>query len=397
MKPKVLIVTKFYYPRGGACVCAIDLERLLRLRGYDVAVFAMNYPENLQSRWSPYFADNVCFWNSNKNRVKAVKRVLGFGDIRSSFAKIMDDFNPDIVHLHNIHSYISPEVAVMAHKRGKKVVWTLHDYKLVCPAYSCLYNGKPCDDCIIKSKFSVVRKKCMKGAFSGSFLGWLEALRWRRPVLEKNVDAFVCPSRFMKEKMIQGGFEKGKLHVICNFIGGNKFELLRSSDPMVSRDDYCCYVGRLSHEKGVDLLLSVMAKLPYKIKIAGSGPEFDRLKEIYASDRIEFLGKLDADGVLNLLKKSRFSIVPSICYENNPLSAIESFCTGTPVVGANIGGIPELIDEGTGLIFESGNSSSLEKAIHEAFSNKWDYRKIQEDSLVRFSAENYYGLLEKVY
>lgn len=136
MKGKVLIVNKFYYPRGGDCVCAINLGRLLRDNGYETAVFAMDYSENISCEWSSYFASNVDFSGGIKNKLHAFKRILGLGDIRKSFLKILDDFDPDIVHLHNIHSYLSPVLAVLAHERGKKVVWTLHDYKLVCPAYN---------------------------------------------------------------------------------------------------------------------------------------------------------------------------------------------------------------------------------------------------------------------
>ena len=135
---RVLIVNKFYYARGGDCVCTLNLEKLLKSQGYEVAVYAMNYPENISSEWAGYFASEVSFSGGVKNKIAAAKRLLGCGDIVKSFKKILDDFRPEVVHLQNIHSYLSPILAKIAKERGVKVVWTLHDYKLLCPSYSCL-------------------------------------------------------------------------------------------------------------------------------------------------------------------------------------------------------------------------------------------------------------------
>ncbi|MCM1518072.1 MAG: glycosyltransferase [Pseudoflavonifractor sp.] len=397
MNHRILIVNKFYYPRGGDCVCTINLERLLRDKGHETAVYSMEYPENIETEWSRYFAPAVDFGGGVRQKVDAVKRILGFGDIRKSFARILSDFNPDIVHLNNIHSYLSPELAVMARRHGARVVWTLHDYKLICPSYNCLYDDKPCEDCF-SHKFSVVSKRCMKGSLAASAIAFVEALRWNRRVLEKNVDMFICPSGFMRDKMAQAGFSPDKLAVDCNFVDFDKLERFVNS-PVIDRDDYYCYVGRLSVEKGVGLMLEVASSVPYRIKIAGDGPMAEQLREKYRDcENIEFLGRQDAVQVSGLLSKARFSIIPSMWYENNPLGVIESLCAGTPVVGARIGGIPELIDEGkTGLTFESGDAESMRDAVTKAFEMDWDNEVIKEVSFARFSADRHYEILEKIY
>ena len=156
-KKRILIANKFYYPRGGDCIVAMNLERLLKERGHDVAVLAMQYPENVDSGWNDYYPSQVDFAGSLGNKIKAAKRLMGWGDIITSFTKILDDFKPEIVHLHNIHSYLSPVLAKLAKRRGCQVVWTLHDYKLVCPSYACLQNGKPCEKCIGHSKIHVLK------------------------------------------------------------------------------------------------------------------------------------------------------------------------------------------------------------------------------------------------
>lgn len=398
MKNRVLIVNKFYYPRGGDCICAMNLERLLGEKGFDTAVFSMDFPENAASEWSAYFASQVEFSGPVSEKLKAVKRIFGMGDIRASFSRILDDFAPDIVHLHNIHSYLSPQLAAMARKRGMKVVWTLHDYKLICPSYNCLSDGRPCEDCLA-SPFSVVRKRCMKGSMAASVMAWLEACKWSRQVLERNVDAFVCPSAFMREMMLKGGFRSGKLHTVWNFVDSEKLKRFALTDLSADREDYCCYVGRLSAEKGVEMMLETVAGSPYRMKVAGTGPLHEQLMERYAGcGNIEFLGHCSAEQVSALLNKATCSVIPSLWYENNPLSVIESLCAGTPVVGAEIGGIPELLSPGeSGIVFRSGSREDLRRALDEAFAHNWNNRTIKDKALESFSAERHYEILKTIY
>ena len=396
MKKRILLVNKFYYARGGDCVCTLNLERLLKSKGWEVAMYAMDYPENIESEWSKYFASEVSFAGGIKAKVNAAKRLLGFGDIKASFTKILKDFRPDIVHLQNIHSYLSPILAKLAKDFGCRVVWTLHDYKLLCPSYSCLRDGKPCELCF-KDKSNVLKTRCMKCSLVASALAYAEALKWNRAWIEQYVDDFVCPSTFMAHKMKQGGFEESKLNVICNFVDPVKLELFKNM-PVDKREQYYLYVGRLSKEKGVNTLLEVASKLPYKLKVAGGGPLAEEFKAKYSNNsNIEFLGHQKAEQVSELLAGAVVSVVPSEWYENNPLSVIESLCAGTPVIGARIGGVPELIKDGHGLVFESGNKLELADVINKAFSCEWNNEKIKANSLERFSPEKYFELIQKVY
>ncbi len=400
MKQRVLIVNKFYYRRGGDCVCTINLDRLLTAEGHNVAVFAMNYPDNLPSAWSRYWPGEVDFSGGAGAKLKAVGRTLGLGDIRTRFAAILRDFRPDIVHLNNIHSYLSPVVASMAAARGIPVVWTLHDYKLLCPAYSCLRDGKVCELCFA-DKRQVLSTRCMKGSLAASAVAWLEALRWSRDRLSAATSRFICPSGFMMKKMEQGGFPAEKLTTLCNFIAPEMtagMERRAASGHSDTREPYMCYVGRLSQEKGVATLLAAAAELPYELRIAGDGPLADELKARYAHcPNIHFLGHLQPDAIEELLASARLSVMPSECYENNPLGVIESLCSGTPVVGAEIGGIPELISPSTGITFASGSKDALKEAIRQARTTGYDYNAIARESLKRFSAATHYSHLIDIY
>ncbi len=395
MRKRILIVNKFYYNRGGAEVVAIAMCEALRAKGYSVAVFTMDYGDNFDDE-NCYLAPKVSFQGTFSEKLKFAQRTLGGYGIRKSFRNALEEFMPDVVHFHNVHSYLSPEVVKMAKEYGCRVVWTLHDYKLLCPSYACLCNDKPCELCF-KDKTNVIKNRCMKGSLVASILAYLEAKRWNRDWIQQYVDAFVCPSLFMAQKMEQGGFDKSKLHVICNFIDPMKLNSLKQRSKQ-HRDKYYLYIGRLSKEKGVKTLLEVASKLPYKLKMAGGGPLKDELQLLYRDcNNIEFLGHQNAQQVVELLSDASFSVVPSECYENNPLSVIESLCAGTPVIGADIGGIPELIDEQYGYIYESGNKEELSNTIKKAFEYNWRNDCIANSALNRFSAERHIALLERLY
>ena len=390
MKKRILIVTKFYYSRGGDCVSAINLENLLKSQGHEVAIFAMQYEKNIDHEYTPYFATNVSFSGSLSNKLNAIKRLFGLGDIKSSFNKLLCDFKPDIVHLHNIHSYLSPVVAKLAHDKGLKVVWTMHDYKLLCPAYSCLNNSEACEICF-DNKWNVLAKKCMKGSLVASAMAWGEALKWNKQKLMKWTDNFICPSQFMATKMEQGGFDKDQLTVLCNFLEDEKSKFIQSIQVEESEESYC-YIGRLSQEKGVENLLKVASQMPYKLYIAGDGPMKEQLVAQYASENIIFLGHLGKSEIVKLLKLVSFSVIPSICYENNPLSVIESLCCGTPVLGANTGGIPELLNDEISETYQYNDLNQLKNKIKDLFikSKNIDRKNLSLFSLNRFSSSIYY-------
>lgn len=391
---KILVVNKFYYRRGGDCVYSLNLERVLKSRGHDVAVYAMDYPENIPSEWSGYFAPEVDF---AKDKLRGASRIFGHGDIKESFGRILRDFRPDVVHFNNIHSYLSPEIVRMAREFGAKTVWTLHDYKLVCPSYSCLCKGHVCEDCF-DNTFAVIRNRCMKGSLAASVLAYAEARKWDKDKLQEWTDIFICPSRFMAIKMAEGGFSRSKLFQLYNFISPEMYDHYSSNEVVVDRDDYYCYVGRLSEEKGVRTLLMVAAELPWELRIAGGGPLEEELRQKYASHgNIRFLGHCDVAQIQKLLSKARFSVIPSEWYENNPLGVIESLCGGTPFVGADIGGIPELSTGRNGFIFTSGDRRRLRLAIEDAWKRKWNYREIQQEALSRFSPDQHYSMLNKIY
>ncbi|MFR9501954.1 MAG: glycosyltransferase [Rikenellaceae bacterium] len=390
---RILLSNKFYYRRGGDCVCTINLEELLKANGHEVAIFSMDYPENLPCEWSKYFPSEVKF-KPGLGLFETLKRPFGSAEVKRKFTALLNNFKPDIVHLHNIHTQLSPIMGQIAHQKGIKVVWTLHDYKLLCPRYDCLKNGETiCEECFT-DKSKVKEYKCMKGSTVGSLLAYHEAKSWTRERLEAQTDTFICPSQFMADKMAQGGFSNEKLQTLCNFIDVEKCQ-----KESYDKGDYYCFIGRLSHEKGIKTLIEAALQLPYKLKIIGGGPLEDDLKTLIGNNHnIELLGFKQWDEIKEIVGGARFSVIPSEWYENNPLSVIEAQCLGTPVLGAQIGGIPELIESGvSGMTFESRNTTELKTKIEAMFATTFDYEKLAKDSQQRYSAPAHNEAIMKIY
>lgn len=389
---KILLANKFYYRRGGDCIYTLNLELLLREYGHEVAIFAMDYPDNLETPWKKYFPSEVKF-KPGLGMLEAFLRPLGTNEVKRKFCALLDEFKPDVVHLNNIHTQLSPIIAELAHERGIKVVWTLHDLKLLCPRYDCLRNGKiACEECFM-DKRKVLEYKCMKNSIVASFLAYKEAVSWNRKRLEKCTDVFICPSLFIANKMIQGGFDKTKMYTLCNFI-----DIEKTRKQEYNKQDYYCFIGRLSHEKGIATLVEAARQLPYKLKIIGGGPLMEQLKSLTVGTNIEFVGYKQWTEIKELVGHARFSVIPSEWYENNPLSVIEAQCLGTPVLGARIGGIPELIEEGTnGMLFESKNITDLMEKIKKMFASSFDYEELAKKSQQRYSADAYYEKLMEIY
>lgn len=395
---KILIVSKFFYNRGGAEVVAIGTRSLLQDNGHEVRVFAMDYPKNLAIEDRQGYASQVSF-NGKGSKIKAALRTLGRGDVKQAAIKVLDNFNPDVVHLHNVHSYLSPVIAELAHERGIRVVWTLHDYKLVCPAYTFRRpQGEICRDCLGGGKSGVLRHLCMKSKLSASLLAYLEARAWNRERLNRITDVFIPPSHFMGDIMVAEGIPQDKIRVLCNFIDPPKLEVLEKEPVREHGDGYFCYIGRLSVEKGVPTLLEAAKRAGVCLKVAGNGPLLDEMKERYGDvKKIDFLGKLNANEVAHLLNGADASVITSEWYENNPLSVIESLCAGVPVIGARIGGIPELIESTSGLLYPSGNVEALTDIFRTFCSHTFNRADIARESRVRFCRETHYEKLMKIY
>lgn len=353
---KVLFGNNYFYLRGGAERVFFEEAALLRAHGHDTVYFSTQSDRNLESEFASYFVSEL------KLSLRNMGRFIYCRESRRKLRKLIVDTSPDIAHLHNIYQDLSPSILPELRMHGIPVILTLHDYKIICPNYTMSHGGRICEDCRGGRFYRCVTNRCKQGSLGKSLVIAMEAYvhRWM-DIWGKNVTKFIAPSSFMKEKMVSFGWDAGRIEVVSNFID------LRQYRAGGKAGDYFLFLGRLAGEKGVATLVDAFMGCDdgARLVIAGGGPLEEALKGKAAGDaRISFAGHLAGEALRDAIVGSRAVVVPSEWYENAPMSVLEAMAYGKPVIGARIGGIPEMIEEGvTGFLFESGNVKELRKKL----------------------------------
>jgi len=276
---------------------------------------------------------------------------------------VLADFRPDVVHLHNIYHQLSPSILQPVRRRGIAAVMTLHDYKLSCPTYRFMDHGEICERCLPHRFWEPVVRRCNGGSAAASALNAVEMTLHTFGRAYAPIGIFACPSQFLLGKMRQGKVFPDRLRWIPNFVD------LEAFTPKQEAGGDVVFAGRLSQEKGVDVLVeAVAARADLRLDVAGDGPSRASLEALAdergASDRIRFHGRLPTDTLQALLRSASVAAVPSRWYENMPLAVLEAFASGLPVVGTSLGGVPELIDPGVdGQIVPPNDPGALGEAL----------------------------------
>jgi len=363
---RVIQVNKFNYLRGGAEKYFLELSSQLETAGYEVAKFCMVDQRNLEDPWSKYWPSNINLETpSLGDRLRAPGRVIYSKRAKHNLMAMIKVFKPDLIHVHNIYHQLSPSILDAARLANVPVIMTLHDYKIICPNYLLLNHGVICEKCLDGNFWHCFRERCFKDSWSQSLLASLEAIyHQHHKTYERGVKLFIAPSHFMADKCEQAGWPKDKLRIIINPVS-----LL--STVKRQPQNYFLYVGRLSKEKGVDILLKAIAQTNYPLKIAGSGPEENHWRtlaqELGLENQVEFLGQKTPKEVSQLLAGAIAVVIPSIWYENMPFSLLEALAHGCPVVASKIGGLPEIIKIGyNGWLCQPGEVKSLVQALNLA-------------------------------
>ncbi|MDI6812499.1 MAG: glycosyltransferase family 4 protein [Deltaproteobacteria bacterium] len=363
-KLKILVVNKYFYIRGGAEKVFFDEVSLLEQKGHEIGVFSMEHPRNAPSRYAPFFVSGVDYEGKmgTWQKLWEAGRILYSLEAKKKMRRLLQQEHFDLVHLHNIYHQISPSILDAIATAGLPAVMTLHDYKMVCPTYSLLADKRVCECCFQGRYFHSLWRRCAKDSYAKSFLSMAEMyLHHRLLKIYGKVALFIAPSRFLKAKVEESGFPYRIIH-LPYFLNARDYQ-----PNFISEEQSLVYFGRLSPEKGLETLIKAMSGVPANLKIIGEGPQRPRLEYLAGQLRlnnVQFLGYRQGDALFDEIKKSRFTVLPSEWYENYPVSVLESFALGKPVVGARIGGIPELVrDHDTGLTFEPGNIQDLQEKI----------------------------------
>lgn len=368
---KVLMINKFLYPNGGSETYIFKLGDYLRSHGHEVQYFGMEHKGRcVGNAVNAYTSDMDFHGGSMLSKLTYPIKTIYSSEARKKLRLVLDDFQPDVCHINNFNYQLTPSIILEIVKWCKqighkcRIVFTAHDYQLVCPNHMCNNpnTGDNCEKCLGGHFLNCTKGKCIHGSTAKSAIGTMEAVFWKLNGAYKYIDTMICCSEFLKTKMDTNQLFAKKTVALHNFV--DKVEWKE-----VQKKNYVLYFGRFSEEKGIDTLTKVCKELPdVQFIFAGTGPLEDAINGI---PNIKNVGFQKGAELEKLIREARFSIYPSEWYENCPFSVMESQMYGTPVLGANIGGIPELIQVGkTGELFESGNAAELKEKIRHLWCDK---------------------------
>ena len=386
---KVLIINKFLYPNGGSETYIFKIGEWLEKNGHEVQYFGMEHAGRcVGNRVNAYTSDMDFHGGSVFSKLTYPIKTIYSSEARKQIRKVLDDFKPDVCHINNFNYQLTPSIILEIKKWNKncKIVFTAHDYQLVCPNHMCNNPNthENCEKCLGGHFINCTKGKCIHGSTAKSAIGTMEAMLWNGKGVYKNFDKIICCSEFLKKKMDTNPVFAERTIALHNFV-----EKIENKD--VEKKDYVLYFGRFSEEKGIGTLIQAAKELPdVQFIFAGTGPLEN---EINGVANIKNVGFQKGDALEKLIREAKFSVYPSEWYENCPFSVMESQMYGTPVLGADIGGIPELIEVGkTGELFESGNKEELKNNIREMNDKQYKVEKVSFDTV-----DEYCQKLMKIY
>ena len=390
---KILLINNAHYNRGGADKVYLNTGELLEKNGNDVSYFAINYDENFDSEFSNYFVPNPDFKKKSwLSKLSSFPRYYFSSQAQHNLQRLINKHKPEIAHIHLLYGGgLTSSILPVLKKNKISVVLTIHDYKLLCPVLTLMdSNLNICEKCAKGNYIHCITKRCNQMSLSSDknlFNSIIFATEsWFRDKLfnyDKFISKYIFVSEFSRNIHIKyKPFFKEKSDVFFNFINFDN-----SVVPSSYMGDYFLYFGRLSREKGILALLEAFRNFPAsRLLIIGEGVlevEIRSFINNYSLNNVTLLGYKSGNELDTYIKNSKFVILPSEWYENNPLSIIESFRFGKPVIGSNIGGIPELIKENeTGILFEPGSPNSLMEALNKT-------KDIGEEEYARLSKNAY--------
>ena len=371
---KILMVNKFLYSRGGSESYMLKLSEELKSQGHEVEYFGMYDEKNTVGNSLELYTTNMDFHSKGLSRFLYPFKIIYSREAYKKIGKVLDTFKPDIVHMNNINFQLTPSIIYAVKKRNIPLVQTVHDYQMICPNH-LLYSfneTKPCDRCIKDSKWNCLKYSCIHNSKIKSLLGVVEANFYSLLKTYKKVDLYICPSRFLENKLIlSSDIYCGKTFTIHNFIEKNSISTKTDCE-----NPYVVFVGRLSKEKGVKLLADTAYLLPkVNFVVAGNGPDDEVLKNI---PNVTLKGFVAGKELIDLMANAKLLIAPSVCYENNPLSILEAHSMGVPVVTMNYGGMAELVEDGkTGALASEQTPEAVAKAVKKCFDNEEYYKTLK--------------------
>ncbi|MCD6098748.1 glycosyltransferase family 4 protein [bacterium] len=382
---------------------AFSLAELLREKGNNVSFFSMKHPENILSDDERYFVEYIDYPTIAEEKgiirggVDTLRRTFFFPQAARNISYLLDDKRPDIVHIQSLLHYITPSILYPIKRRGIPVVWTLHDYSLLC-ANGLFFSERResiCTRCLGRTPLWAIFERCKKNSISASTIAALEMILYKLLSVWDKVDRFICPSRTLMEYYKKGGFPEEKLVYLPNFVD-------EVSPKDLPREKKIIFSGRLSPEKGIKILLELASRLPeIDFELAGTGQLEKQLLENRLAN-IHLLGYLTKEELFDRLNRAAVTLFPSIWLENLPYSVLESMMLKTPVVASDVGAAREIVkDNETGVLFSPQRLDEAKEKIITLMNDTSRLeemgRKARDFVLENFDRETHYQRVMEVY
>lgn len=366
---KILMINKFLHPNGGSETYVFKLGQYLTEMGHEVQYFGMEHENRCVGNAVNAYTSNMDFHGGSKlSKLTYPFKTIYSTEARKKIRQVLDDFSPDVCHINNFNYQLTPSIILEIVKWRKekgvscRIIYTAHDYQLICPNHMCNNPNthENCEKCLGGHFSQCAKNKCIHGSTAKSIIGMAEAMYWNRKGTYKYIDKIICCSEFLKSKMDSNPVFATKTVAMHNFI--DKAEGADTDNNDAEKKDYVLYFGRFSEEKGIRTLIEAAKEMPkMHFVFAGSGPLEEMVNSV---ENIENVGFQSGEALKTLIREAKFSVIPSEWYEPFGLTIVESLSNGTPVIGAKIGGIPELIQDGkNGELFDSGNKEELKLKI----------------------------------
>ena len=394
---KILEINKFYNAKRGADKHFLDLIALFKNGGNEVADFSMHQNDDEFSVWQKYFLSTVGYSNSFSlwEKIKGTVRMFYSFEAHRKINAILDEFNPDIVHVHNLYHQMDPTILFEIKKRNIPIVMTVHDWKLINPNHSLRLNGKPYRRCAEGKYYQCFLDKAVKNSYAKSFLAMLEAY-WHAMLgtYSDNIDLYIAPSEFVKNILSQWGIDAKKIVVLPHFMPKKRFGQSRQYSFSVA-DRYALYAGKISKEKGVDFLIKTFKQIKgMKLYLAG---ELEEGFKIPKNSNLEYLGFVAADQLMEYVRNSICIVSSSELPETFGLIALEAMSQGKPFVGFNSGAYGEIVESGKdGFIVN--NKIEFKKCLQEIASGEIIFNQQEIMShVVKYDAQNYLEKITKLF
>jgi len=403
---KVILAHKFYRLTGGTEEYFRNLSAILEARGHYTIPFALQHPDNPPTPYARYFLEDLDYRKSSalyrlRNMPRILGRTLYSWEARRKIEALIRETRPDIAHLQSIEHHISPSIIHSLEKYKLPIVQSVNTYKLICASYRLyLFDRQEiCERCLYGKHYHAIAARCVKGSWPASFLAMVEMYFHAWLKIYHRIDRFIVPNRFIRTRLIEAGFPAQKIVTLLNPL------YLEDYTPSFDFDDYILYFGRVDPEKGVMTLLQAMRDLPHlKLIVVGDGTQLQEALAWCSNQRIDnvrFVGAQWGNALKPYLARARLVVVPSIWYEPSPMVVYQAFAVGKPVIAADIGGLPELITEETGLLFTPGDAYDLAKQIMAlAFQEERLHtmgRAARRWAETHLDPEQYYRALMQVY